>query len=230
MLNSHIRIAAVLAAAVASSMVSAQSKLYVSGTLGATNTSGNYSGQVQSAGAPQPGFRFVSAGKDGGSDVGGRLAIGYRFTEGIAVELGYASFGKQDVGYQFEKTTGLIPPQRFVTSVGRFKLDGATLDVVGTLPINASFSANARVGVIAANLRYKEFQTFLNQGTTEFSKTANETRLHWGVGATYQMNKTLGLTLDYTQAQSVGKSFAWTEDRNGRLSYGMFAAGVRYSF
>jgi OmpA-like transmembrane domain len=230
MLKSQIRIAAAIAAVATSSIVSAQSKFYVSGALGATNASGNYGDQVKNAGEPQPGFRFVSAGKDGGGDVGGRLAVGYRFTDGVAVELGYANFGKQDIRYQFEKTTGLIPPQRFVTSVGRFRLDGATLDVVGSLPINAAFSANARVGVIAANLRYKEFQTFLNQGTDEFAKDARQTRLHWGIGATYQMNKALGITLDYTQAQSVGKSFAWTEEQNGRLSYGMFTAGVRYSF
>jgi OmpA-like transmembrane domain len=230
MLNSPIRLAAVLATVAASSIVSAQSKFYVSGTLGATNTGGNYTDQVKNAGEPTPGFRFVSAGKNGGSDVGGRLAVGYRFTEGIAVELGYASFGKQDINYQFEKTTGLIPAQPFVTSVGRFKLDGATLDVVGTLPINASFSANARVGLIAANLRYKEFQTYLNQGVSEFTKDATQTRLHWGVGGTYQLNKALGITLDYTQAQSVGKSFAWTAETNGRLSYGLVAAGIRYSF
>lgn len=39
---------------------------------------------------------------------------------------------------------------------GRNKLDGITLDVVGTLPINSLFSVNGRAGVMATNLRYNE--------------------------------------------------------------------------
>jgi outer membrane autotransporter protein len=144
--------------------------------------------------------------------------------------LGYANFGKQDIVYQFEKTTGLIPPQRFVTSRGQFKLDGATLDAVGTLPITSSLSANARVGIFTGTLRYREEQDFLNQGVTVFTKNDDFTKLHWGVGASYRFNPKLELTLDYTQAQGVGKSFAWTAETNGRLNYGLFAAGLRYSF
>jgi hypothetical protein len=230
MLKSNVRFAAVLATAAFPVIVSAQGKFYVGAALGVTNTSGNYTEQVRNAGEPNPGFRFITAGRDGGSDSGGRVAVGYKLFDGFAVELGYANFGKQDIVYQFEKTTGLIPPQRFVTSRGQFKLDGATLDVVGTLPITSSLSANARVGIFTGTLRYREEQDFLNQGITVFTKNDDFTKLHWGVGASYRFNPKLELTLDYTQAQGVGKSFAWTAETNGRLNYGLFAAGLRYSF
>ncbi len=226
----HFRLAACVSLAIATPCAVAQSKLYVSASAGSTLTSGNYNDQLRNAGAPQPGFKFISAGKDGNSDFGGRLAVGYRVTEAFAVELGYSNFGKQDIAYKFEKTTGLIPPNPFVTAQGRFRLEGITLDAVGTLPINAAFSANARIGLIATNLRYKEFQSFLGRTPEEFSKDSSQTRLHLGVGATYQINKALGATLDYTHAQGVGKSFAWNEDGNGRLNYGLLAAGIRYSF
>jgi opacity protein-like surface antigen len=234
MLKSKKRLASAVFAAIAcaavSNSASAQSKFYVAGSLGIAQTTGNYTGQVQAAGQPQPGFVFISAGRDGGSDFGGRLAVGYRVIDGVAVELGYANFGKQDVAWKFEKTTGLIPPERFVTAAGRFRFDGVTLDVVGSVPLGAAFSANARLGVIAGNLRYAESQTFLNQGSTDFSASDRQTKLHWGVGAAYRVNKQLDVTADYMQAQSVGKKFAWTEEGNGRLSYGLFALGVRYSF
>lgn len=230
MLNSKIRCAAAFCAVAIPAIACSQSKFYVGAALGVTNTSGNYSEQVRNAGEPFPGFRLITAGRDGSSDTGGRISLGYSLSPNFAVELGYANFGKQDVAYQFEKTTGLIPAQRFFTSQGRLKLDGATLDAVGTLPITPKFSANARLGVFSGTLRYREVQEFLNQGTTVFTKNANFTELHWGMGASYRINDKLDATLDYTQAQGVGKSFAWTADNNGKLNYGLFAAGIRYRF
>jgi OmpA-like transmembrane domain len=230
MLKSKIRSAAALIAAALPAIACAQGKLYVGAALGVSNTSGNYAEQVRNAGEPLPGFRYVTAGRDGGADTGSRLTVGYQVHDRIAIELGYANFGKQNIVYQFEKRTGLIPVQRFVTSNGHFKLDGATIDVVGSMPINQAFTVSARVGVFAGTLRYREEQEFLNQGITVFSKNDDFTKLHWGVGASYRFNKALEATLDYTQAQGVGKPFAWTAETNGRLNYGLFAAGIRYRF
>jgi opacity protein-like surface antigen len=230
MLISKIRWAAALVAVASPTIACAQGKLYVGAALGVSSTSGNYVEQVRNAGEPLPGFRYVTAGRDGGSDVGGRLTLGYQVHDRVAIELGYANFGKQNIAYQFEKTTGLIPLQRYVTSTGRFKLDGATVDLVGSIPINQALTLSARLGVFAGTLRYREEQEFLNQGTTVFSKNDDFTKLHWGVGASYRFNKALEATLDYTQAQGVGKSFAWTAETNGRLNYGLFAAGIRYRF
>jgi OmpA-like transmembrane domain len=230
MLITHTRIAAALLLAAASSLAAAQGKFYVAGSIGAAQSSGDYAGQVRSAGSPTEGFAFVSAAREGGSEAGGRLALGYRVNDVVSVELGYANFGRHDLNYRFEKKTGLIPPDPFFRAVGQFKLDGATLDVIGIVPINQGFSVNARLGIMATNLKYVEYQTFATLGTTFFSRTERESALHFGVGGTYQLNRALGITLDYTRAQNVGKRFKWTEENNGRLSYGLLAAGIRYSF
>jgi opacity protein-like surface antigen len=230
MLISKIRWAAALVAVASPTIACAQGKLYVGAALGVSNTSGNYVEQVRNAGEPLPGFRYVTAGRDGGSDVGGRLSVGYQLHERVAVELGYTNFGKQNIVYQFRKQTGLIPAQPLVTSHGQFKLDGATIDLLGNWPVNSVLTVNARVGIFSGTLRYREEQEFLNQGTTVFSKNDDFTKLHWGVGASYRFSKALEATLDYTQAQGVGKSFAWTAETNGRLNYGLFAAGIRYRF
>lgn len=230
MLITHTRLAAAIFVAAASSLAAAQGKFYVAGSLGVAQSSGDYGGQVRAAGEPTPGFVFVSAGREGGSEAGGRLAVGYRVNEVVSVELGYANFGRHDVNYRFEKKTGLIPPDPFFRAVGQFKLDGATLDVIGIVPVSQALSVNARLGIMATNLKYNELQTFATQGTTFFTRTDRESALHFGIGGTYQVNKALGITLDYTRAQNVGKSFKWTDENNGRLSYGLFAAGLRYSF
>ncbi|MGL5002827.1 MAG: hypothetical protein ACRDAM_07780, partial [Casimicrobium sp.] len=158
-----------LALAAACSAQTGANRFYVAGSLGATQANGDYAGQVRSAGEPAVGYTFRSAGKEGGSDVGGRLAIGYQFMPNAAVELGYANFGSHGTNFRFEKTSGLIPPQPFFTSKGNFKLDGVTLDVVGTVPLNNAFSFNARVGVIASNLRYSDATTFPQTADSTFS-------------------------------------------------------------
>jgi hypothetical protein len=230
MLKTHTRVAAAILAAVGSALAAAQGKFYVAGSVGVAQSSGSYADQIKSAGQPVEGFRFVSAGRDGGSEAGGRLAVGYRVNDVISIELGYANFGKHGVNYRFEKVTGLIPPDPFFRGVGQFKLDGGTLDVIGIVPVNHAFSVNARLGIMATNLKYNEVQTFATTGDVPFSRTARESALHFGVGGTYQLNKNLGITLDYTRAHNVGKRFKWTDETNGRLSYGLFSAGLRYSF
>lgn len=230
MLKSNIRRAVVLVAAAVPTLACSESNFYVGAGIGVGNTSGNYAEQVRNAGQPSAGFKFVAAGRDGGSGTGGRLALGYAIHDRVAIEVAYANYGKQDLLYQFEKTTGLIPAQPFFTGKGQYKLDGATIDVVGSLPVTPTLSANVRLGVLAGSLRYREEQTVLNQGSTLFAKNDNVTKLHWGVGASYRINRSIEATLDYTQAQGVGKSFAWTADTNGKLNYGLFSAGIRYRF
>lgn len=216
----------------------AQSPFYVGGSLGVSSTDGNYASQVQAAGAPAVGYTFNSAQRSGGSEFAGRIYAGYRLTPMFAVEMGYSDFGSHDVRYQLNKNGQLIPANSPYVVNGRNKLDGLTLDVVGTLPINSQFSVNGRVGVMATNLRYNETVSnpVLNSGVIVTELTAfgapkeRKTRFHWGVGGSYQLNPKLALTLDYQRVQGVGNSFAWTDSGNGKLNYNLISAGARFSF
>lgn len=121
---------------------------------------------------------------------------------------------------------------------GRNKLDGITLDVVGTLPINSLFSVNGRAGVMATNLRYNESISnpvatngvVAVESSTFSAPKERQTRFRWGVGTSYQFNPKLALTLDYQRVQGVGNTFAWTDSGNGKLNYSLISAGVRFSF
>jgi OmpA-OmpF porin, OOP family len=232
-------VAATLLAAGASAFAQAsQSPFYVGGSLGASMIDGNYAGQVQAAGSPLPGYTFHSAKRNGDNEFAGRIYGGYRLHPNVAVELGYSNFGSQDVTYRLNKSTELVPANSPYISHGRNKLDGFTLDVVGTLPVNSQFSINGRAGLMASTLRYSE--TIANPvvvGGVYGVETVNysaprehQTRFHWGAGGSYQLNPKLALTLDYQRVQGVGNTFSWTGSGNGKLNYSLLSAGARFSF
>ena len=217
---------------------SAQSPFYVGGALGASMTDGNYASQVKAAGSPGAGYTFNSAQRNGGNEFAGRLYAGYRLNPMFAVELGYSNFGTHDVSYRLNKNAQFLPANSPYVVNGRNKLDGITLDVVGTLPINSQLSVNGRAGVMATNLRYNE--NISNpvapngvvgvESSTFSAPKERQTRFHWGVGTSYQLNPKLALTLDYQRVQGVGNTFAWTDSGNGKLNYSLISAGARFSF
>lgn len=234
-----VRSAALVAALAATSMAFAQqSPFYVGGALGVSMIDGDYASQVQAAGAPLPGYTFHSARRDGDNEFAGRIYGGYRFHPNFAAELGYSNFGSQGVAYRLNKSTELVPSNSPYVVRGSQKLDGLTLDLVGTMPVSKAFSVNGRVGLMASNLRYSESiaNPVLNNGNyvvenTSFSAPSErQTRFHWGVGTSYQLNPKLALTLDYQRVQGVGNTFAWTDSGNGKLNFSLLSAGARLSF
>lgn len=215
-----------------------QSPFYVGGALGVSMTDGNYASQVQAAGSPQPGYTFHSARRDGDNEFAGRVYGGYRFHPNLAVEVGYSNFGSQGVTYRLNKSTDLVPANSPYVVHGRQKLDGLTLDLVGTMPVNAAFSVNGRVGLMASNLRYSESiaNPVVNDGNYVVERLSyrapseRQTRFHWGLGTSYQVNPKLALTLDYQRVQGVGNTFDWSESGNGKLNFSLLSAGARWSF
>ncbi len=229
-----------LSALAAASFASAQqtSPFYVGGALGLGTTDGNYASQVQAAGSPLAGYSFNSARRDGDKEFAGRVYGGYRVSPNLAVELGYTNFGSHGTTYRLNKSTISAPPNALYVASGSHKLDGVTLDLVGTLPVSTALSVNGRVGVIASTLRYSE--TAINpilsnapdpvQLINNRAPSAHQTRLHWGVGTAYQMNPKLALTLDYQRVQGAGNTFDWTDSGNGKLNFNLLAVGARFSF
>lgn len=227
-----------LACALSASAQSATSPFYVGGALGVSTADGNYGAQVQAAGPAAPGYTFNNAKRVGGNEFSGRIYAGYRLLPMLSAELGYSNFGSHDVKYKLNKNTDLVPFDSPYVVNGRNRLDGITLDLVGSLPVNAAFSVSGRVGMIASNLRYRESiaNPVVNNGvfaveTTSFSApAARQTRFHWGVGGAYQLSPKLALTLDFERVEGAGNTFAWTDSGNGKLNFNMLSAGARFAF
>ncbi|MES2950845.1 MAG: OmpA family protein [Pseudomonadota bacterium] len=110
-------------------------------------------------------------------DTAYKLFGGYQFNKNIAIEAGYFNLGK------FTYSTSLPGG----TLNGRYETEGVNVDLVGTLPLSAKWSALARVGVQHANTR-DGFggPGFPASASNDNSSRANNVKL--GLGMQYEIN------------------------------------------
>ena len=112
-----------------------------------------------------------------------KLFGGYQFNRNFAVEGGYFNLGK----FGFTSTT--VPAG---TLSGQIKLQGLTLDLVGTLPITERFSAIARIGAQSAMAR----DSFSGTGAVSVlnpSPSKRELNYKVGAGVQYEVNRSFFL-------------------------------------
>ncbi|MBC7621788.1 MAG: outer membrane beta-barrel protein, partial [Aeromicrobium sp.] len=108
-------------------------------------------------------------------DTGYKIFGGYQMTRYFALEGGYVDLGK------FGFTTTTVP---IGTLTGRIKIQGANLDLVGTLPVTERFSAFARVGAFYGRSR-DEFGSTGLVSVVNRTPSKTETNLKAGVGLQY---------------------------------------------
>jgi OmpA-OmpF porin, OOP family len=114
-------------------------------------------------------------------DMAYKIFGGYQFNRNFAVEAGYFNLGKFD----FNSTT--VPAG---TYNGQIKLQGANVDLVGTLPLTQRWSALGRAGIQYANAR----DTFQSTGAVRIpnaTPSKNAVNYKIGVGVQYEVNPTL---------------------------------------
>ena len=108
------------------------------------------------------------------TDTGWKLAIGNQFNPNVALEFGYADLGDAKVS-----ALG-------VTCKGDAKGFGASL--AGSLPVANQFSFTGRVGLFRSDSNIT-----CSAGATSVSDSDSGTGLAFGVGARYDITKTVGL-------------------------------------
>ncbi len=112
-----------------------------------------------------------------------RIFGGYQFNPYVGLEAGYFNFGE----FGFKSTT--VPAG---TLDGRIKLDGMSIDLVGTVPFNDQFYLLGRVGVHNARAR----DSFTSTGAVVVSNPNPEMRernYKSGLGFAYQFNQSVTL-------------------------------------
>jgi OOP family OmpA-OmpF porin len=105
---------------------------------------------------------------------------GYQFNRNIALEAGYFNLGK------FTYSTALPGG----TMNGRYDIEGVNLDLVGTMPLSARWSALARLGVQYSNTR----DAFSGPGLPASAPVDNSQRANGGkvgVGLQYEMTPSM---------------------------------------
>lgn len=113
-------------------------------------------------------------------DTGYRVFGGYQLTPNFALEAGYFNLGK------FSYSTSLPGG----TMNGRYEVEGLNLDLVGTMPLSARWSALARLGVQHAMTR----DAFGGPGLPAYASVDNSQRAN---------NMKVGLGLQYEISPSI---------------------------
>ena len=148
------------------------------------------------------------------TDTAYKLQLGYQFNKNFALEGGYVDLGKANYSTTF--TGG--------SAKAEAKSAGINIAAVGILPVNESFSVFGKLGVIYAKVDVAASAT----GTTSTAFTsANSTdfKPNVGVGASYQINKDVGVRAEYERFGKIGKSSV-----TGEADVDLFSAGVVVKF
>lgn len=149
------------------------------------------------------------------SDNGWGVHIGYRFNQYVAAEVGYLDLGK----FVYTSTMALtIAPaaggaaQVVNTAIDqRLEASGAFASVIGMYPIGDSFDVHVRGGLLFSDVRNRIGQTVNNDPATfaSFETKDSKEELFGGIGATWNINASYSVRVEYQKFLDVG------EDRTG---------------
>lgn len=158
--------------------------------------------------AAEPGVTYTSCDD---SDMAYRLGIGYQLNQNFGVEASYINLS--DLA-----ASGTYLGAAFTQKVSG---DAFQFAVIGTAPINESFSVFGKVGVARASLDNDANVIGVGAG----KESANSTKATFGVGASYNINKQMAIRAQY---EDLGK---WGDDATtGTSKVNMFSVGIAYKF
>jgi OOP family OmpA-OmpF porin len=139
---------------------------------------GSFGSEAQVATGLAPGASVSSFARDT-RDTGFKLFGGVQFNRNLALEAGYFDLGKP--GY-----SAVLTPAGTVD--GRFRLNGANVDLLGMLPLGPQWSALVRAGVVAGRTR----ATFVTTGPVALADVSQRrTNGKLGVGLQYSIGSSL---------------------------------------
>lgn len=191
---------ALLSIAVPAAHAGAGSGLYISALAGAASAddwdriTGNVNGIL---GADATGASNVSLGLSG--------ALGYRFGEGLAVEVNYVDGGTSEIEY--------------ATVPALFEVDKrhAGVSVLGFLPLSERVELYGRFGVA-----HWEMESHLTVAGVKLSDKLSGNDLTYGAGIAYELLSGLDVLADYQRIKM--------KVTGGNLSADYYLAGLRYRF
>lgn len=139
------------------------------------------------------------------TDTAWKIYGGLEVNEFISMEVGYVDLGEATI-------TG--------TTTGSAEVNGMTIAVVGTYAIAPSFTLIGRGGMNILNLE-------VNETTGGVPSNDGDTDVAWslGVGAQYNLNKSVGFRVEYERFFDVGDA-----DTTGEADVDLISAGVVFKF
>ena len=144
---------------------------------------------------------------------GFRIFGGYQFTPNFGLEAGYADLGK------FGFTASTTPPG---TLNGDIRLQGLSVDLVGTLPVTDKFSVLGRIGLASINAR----DTFTGTGAVNVvnpNPSKRDTNAKFGLGLGYSFTPSLGMRLE-------AERYRVNDAMGNKGSINLMSVGLVYRF
>jgi hypothetical protein len=174
------------------------------------------------------GYEINSACTTGWQDrasTGWRLGAGWQFNRWIAAEAVYANLGDASVGREY-RYTGVIPspppePPSFTlpsfrAGSGRYRLQGAELTAIASIPIGEQFAVIGRAGGYAYWQSYKEETSGTHSSHSSWTDTMSGFAPVYGAGIAWRATPTLEVRLEWTRYQNVGRLYGgWLADESG---------------
>jgi opacity protein-like surface antigen len=124
------------------------------------------------------------------------IGAGYRINANLAVEGYYRHFGKFEAG--MTATNGMA----YVNEKSEFEASGLGVGLIGLVPVNEMVSLYARADIV--NVTAEEIDsvsgTFI--GYDSISRDDTITKLGFGLGAQFSLQRGLSLRLDYQQIEA----------------------------
>lgn len=143
-------------------------------------------------------------------DTAYKLLFGYQFNPHLGIEGGYVDLSKTKYTVSATQGNGTLV----------WKAKGLLASAVGTLPINDSFGVFAKLTAFRSEVAWTASAT----GTLDFNESWSgaKWKAAYGVGAAYNLNKKIGLRLEYERFDKLG-------DVNSD-NVELVSAGVVYKF
>lgn len=151
------------------------------------------------------------------TDDGFAVNLGHQFHRNVAAEIGYVDLGK--ASYKANGTVGIDT----ATIKADAKVRGATIGVVGILPLSPDFSLTAKAGGIHAKVKTNARVNSLGLSASD-SDSETKWKPYYGVGALYNISPTMFVNAEYVQYNNLdGGDFG-----KGDVEFASIGIGFRF--
>lgn len=161
------------------------------------------------------GFATATATADT-SSTAYKLFAGYKLNKNFAVEGGYTDLGKMSLSMT---TTGPV-----ASISGNYKATVWEVNAVGILPINESFSVFGKLGYHWDDVN-STVAGISGASAITVNKDYSGNDFKFGAGAEYNINKNVGLRLEYERYSNIGNSSS-----SGGHDVDVASLGMTYKF
>jgi hypothetical protein len=146
---------------------------------------------------------LVTSGTIDGKDNGVKLFGGFRFSRNVAFEMAWVDLGEVAYSGEFLGTPVMY---------GTLETSGLNMSIVGTVPVNPSFSLFGKIGLFTWDADMRDVT-----GGFGYWQTTYDVDISYGFGASIHFDKNVAVQVEWEQFEAID-------------SISLLSVGLVYSF